>query len=102
MAVNTFLSASKFQTQRLAILEALDSGRPVAGANYRAVPEFVREGVNGALFDPNDVRGCAAAILRCLRGRDSMQEAAREAALDYSVERCTRRLERVYERLVAA
>jgi len=31
-----------------------------------------------------------------------MQEAAREAALDYSVERCTRRLERVYERLVAA
>src|SRR5207237_664463 len=77
---------------------ALASGGPVAGANDRASPEFVREGVTGALFDPNDVRGCAAAILRCLRGRDSMQEAAREAALDYSVERCTRRLERVYER----
>ena len=72
------------------------------GSPRAAWPEFVREGVNGALFDPNDVRGCAAAILRCLRGRDSMQEAAREAALDYSVERCTRRLERVYERLVAA
>src|SRR5205807_990309 len=101
-AADAFAIASKFETQGLVVLEALASGRPVAGANYRAIPEFVREGVNGALFDPNDVRGCAAAILRCLRGRDSMQEAAREAALDYSVERCTRRLERVYERLVAA
>src|SRR5205809_1081120 len=101
-AADAFAIASKFETQGLVVLEALASGRPVAGANYRAIPEFVREGVNGALFDPNDVRGCAAAILRCLRGRDSMQKAAREVALDYSVERCTRRLERVYERLVAA
>src|SRR3989441_1112009 len=63
---------------------------------------FVREGVNGALFEPNDVRGCAAAILRCLREPDGMHEAARETALRFSVERCTRRLERVYNRLVAA
>jgi 1,2-diacylglycerol 3-alpha-glucosyltransferase len=101
-ACDTFAIASKFETQGLVVLEALASGRPVAGANYRAIPEFVREGVNGALFDPNDVKGCAAAILRCLRDRDSMKEAARDVALTYSVERCTRRLERVYERLVAA
>src|SRR5438552_1309644 len=54
-------------------------------------------GLNG-----NDVAGCAAAVLRCLRDRDSMREAARDVALTYSVDRCTRRLERVYERLVAA
>ena len=84
------------------MLEALASGRPVAGANYRAIPEFVQEGVNGALFEPNDVRGCAAAVLRCLRKSDAMGEAARETALQYSVERCTRRLERVYERLIAS
>ena len=101
-AADAFAIASKFETQGLVDLEALASGRPVAGANYRAIPEFVREGVNGALFDPNDVAGCAAAILRCLRDRDSMQEAARDVALTYSVDRCTRRLERVYERLVAA
>jgi len=101
-AADAFAIASKFETQGLVVLEALASGRPVAGANYRAIPEFVREGVNGALFDPNDVSGCAAAILRCLRDRDSMQEAARDVALTYSVDRCTRRLERVYERLVAA
>src|SRR3989449_600357 len=68
----------------------------------QAFPEFVGEGVNGALFEPNDVRGCAAAVLRCLRKSDEMAEAARETALQYSVERCTRRLERVYERLIAS
>ena len=101
-AADAFAIASKFETQGLVVLEALASGRPVAGANYRAIPEFVREGVNGALFEPNDVRGCAAAILRCLREPDGMREAARETALRYSVERCTRRLEKVYDRLVAA
>jgi len=101
-AADAFAIASKFETQGLVVLEALASGRPVAGANYRAIPEFVHEGVNGALFEPNDVRGCAAAILRCLREPDGMREAARETALRYSVERCTRRLERVYDRLVAA
>lgn len=101
-AADAFAIASKFETQGLVVLEALASGRPVAGANYRAIPEFVQDGFNGALFEPNDVRGCTAAILRCLRDRDGMREAARESALPYSVERCTRRLEQVYERLVAA
>jgi len=101
-AADVFAIASRFETQGLVVLEALASGRPVAGANYRAIPEFVRDGVNGALFDPSDVRGCAAAILRCLRDRDPMRAAARESALPYSIERCTRRLEQVYERLVAA
>src|SRR3989454_168371 len=101
-AADAFAIASKFETQGLVVLEALASGRPVAGANYRAIPEFVREGVNGALFEPNDVRGCASAMLRCLREPDGMHEAARETALRFSVERCTRRLERVYDRLVAA
>ncbi len=65
-------------------------------------PEFVHEGVNGHLFSPTDVEGCANAILSCLEHRDAMREPARESALPFSVERCTHRLERVYERLVTA
>ena len=101
-AADAFAIASKFETQGLVVLEALASGRPVAGANYRAIPEFVRDGVNGALFDPADVRSCAAAIVRCLKDRDRMGEVARDSALPFSIERCTRRLEQVYERLIAA
>jgi 1,2-diacylglycerol 3-alpha-glucosyltransferase len=100
-AADAFAIASKFETQGLVVLEALASGRPVAGADYRAIPEFVREGVNGALFAPNDVQGCADAILRCLGGRDAMGPAARESALPFSIARCTRRLEDLYTRLAA-
>jgi 1,2-diacylglycerol 3-alpha-glucosyltransferase len=98
-AADAFAIASKFETQGLVVLEALASGCPVAGANYRAIPEFVRDGVNGALFDPGDVRGCADAILRCLQERDRMAAAARQSAIPFSIDRCTRRLEALYAQL---
>ena len=101
-AADCFAIASKFETQGLVILEALAAGRPVAGANFRAIPEFVHEGQNGFLFDPNDEAGCAEAVVRCLAHRSQMLTAARESALPFSVANCTRRLEHVYERLVTA
>ncbi len=100
-AADAFVIPSKFETQGLVVLEALASGKPVAGANYRAIPEFVRDGVNGALFDPADVGGCADAMDRCLRGRDRMRDASRATALAYGVERCATRLETLYDRLLA-
>ena len=99
-AADAFVTASKFETQGLVVLEALASGLPVAGANYRAIPEYVRDGANGALFDPSDVRGCADAMARCLRDGDAMRDAARATALDHSVERSARLLEGVYEEIV--
>jgi len=101
-AADAFAIASRFETQGLVVLEALAAGRPVAGANYRAIPEFVHHGENGFLFDPARPEDCADAILRCLRHRDEMREPARRSALPFSVEACTRRLERVYERLLTA
>jgi 1,2-diacylglycerol 3-alpha-glucosyltransferase len=101
-AADAFAIASKFETQGLVILEALASGLPVAGANFRAIPEFVREGLNGHLFEPGDARGAANSILRCLASRDALGASARVTALPFTVAACTRRLEGVYERLVAA
>jgi 1,2-diacylglycerol 3-alpha-glucosyltransferase len=101
-AADAFAIASKFETQGLVVLEALAAGRPVAGANFRAIPEFVHEGENGFLFDPNDEAGCANAILQCLAQRDAMRDAARNSALPFSVAKCTRRLEHLYERLLTA
>jgi 1,2-diacylglycerol 3-alpha-glucosyltransferase len=101
-AADAFAIASKFETQGLVVLEALASGCPVAGADYRAIPEFVHEGENGYLFDPSDVRGCARAVVKCIDQRDRIREAARASALPFSVRKCTQRLESVYERLLTA
>jgi 1,2-diacylglycerol 3-alpha-glucosyltransferase len=89
--------ASTFETQGLVVLEALASGTPVAGIRYRAIPEFVKEGKNGCLFEPDS---CADAIRRCLRRSESMMLDAVASAREYSVEVCTARLEKAYDRAV--
>jgi 1,2-diacylglycerol 3-alpha-glucosyltransferase len=86
--------ASTFETQGLVVLEALASGTPVIGIRCRAIPEFVREGKNGCLFEPET---CADAINRCLARGDSMMMSAVSSAREYSVDSCTARLERAYE-----
>jgi 1,2-diacylglycerol 3-alpha-glucosyltransferase len=85
--------ASTFETQGLVVLEALASGMPVAGIRFRAIPEFVHEGVNGCLFDEES---CAEAVRRCLARSDSMRINALATAREYSVDACTEKLERAY------
>jgi len=87
--------ASTFETQGLVVLEALASGTPVVGIRFRAIPEFIEEGKNGCLFDPSS---CADAIRRCLVRGESMMMSAVSSAREYSVETCTIKLEKAYEK----
>jgi 1,2-diacylglycerol 3-alpha-glucosyltransferase len=86
--------ASTFETQGMVVLEALASGTPVAGIRFRAIPEFVKEGKNGCLFDDG---ACAEAIKRCLARSDSMMMSSVSSAREYSVDLCTTKLEKVYK-----
>jgi 1,2-diacylglycerol 3-alpha-glucosyltransferase len=99
-ASDAFAITSRFETQGLAVLEAMASGKPVAGVNYRAIPEFVRDGRNGFLFPPKDAKSAAAAIDLCLDDRTRLGLGARDTAEGYTVESTTRKLMRVYETLV--
>jgi len=87
--------ASTFETQGLVILEAMASGTPVAGMRRRAIPEFVKDGVNGTLFDEDS---CADGIRRCLRDQDALRRNSVETAKEFSTDACTDRLLRAYER----
>lgn len=86
--------ASTFETQGLVVLEALASGIPVAGRRFRAIPEFVQEGKNGCLFEPDT---CAEAIQRCLHRAESMKMSAVSSAMEHSIDASASRLEKVYE-----
>jgi 1,2-diacylglycerol 3-alpha-glucosyltransferase len=100
-ACDAFAIASKFETQGLVVLEAMATGRPVAGANYRAIPEFVEDGRNGYLFDPHDVGDCADAVVGCLDSRNGMRREARRTAERFDIGRCAGDLAALYERLCA-
>jgi len=86
--------ASTFETQGLVVLEALASGTPVVGIRSRAIPEFVKEGKNGCLFQEDT---CAEAIQRCLLRSESMMMSAVSSAREFSVDSCTAKLEKVYK-----
>ncbi len=100
-AADALAIASKFETQGLVILEAMASGKPVAGVDFRAIPEFVHDGENGYLFPPGDAERAARAMRRCLDESDALAAGARATAEANTVEASTRRLIRVYERLLA-
>ena len=55
---------------------ALQGGVPVIAARHGALPEFVHEGVNGALCEPDDAEDLAAAMRRVMEAGLGMQAEA--------------------------
>ncbi|MCC7347753.1 MAG: glycosyltransferase family 4 protein [Variibacter sp.] len=53
-----------YENAPLAILEAYAAGRPVIGARSGGIPELVREGETGTLFESGSVDELAAALAR--------------------------------------
>jgi 1,2-diacylglycerol 3-alpha-glucosyltransferase len=98
-AASVFAFPSKFETQGLVALEAMASGVPVVACKQSAASDFVEPGKNGWLFNdtPED---CASAIVKCAERKQDMSAAARATAEQYSVEKCTGRLLRVYEKVL--
>ncbi|MEM4367361.1 MAG: glycosyltransferase [Candidatus Anstonellales archaeon] len=50
-AADVFATASTFETQGLVVLEAFAAGKPVVVKRNTAPAEYVKEGINGYLFD---------------------------------------------------
>lgn len=101
-ACDVFALPSRFETQGLVLLEAMASGRPAVGMDYRAIPEFIRPGYNGALCSPDDPEAFAGALLATLRQADELSPGARRTAEAYSLEACAQKLLSVYRELIAS
>jgi len=59
-----FLTASEVELQGLSIMEAMASGLPVVAANSMAIPELVKDGINGYLFEPGNATDASEKILQ--------------------------------------
>ena len=99
-ACDLLATASTFETQGLAVLEAMACGKPAVAANAMALPETVMDGCNGFLFAPFDAEECAEKMA-CVLSMPKKESAklgrnARKTAEEYSVQRCTDRLLEVY------
>jgi 1,2-diacylglycerol 3-alpha-glucosyltransferase len=83
-AADVAISASRFETQGLSVMEAMSMCKPVVCAAARAFLDFVKDGENGFLFDGGPEE-CADAVRRALSAPSSVQAAARSTAEEFSI-----------------
>lgn len=87
----------------MAMLEAMAAGRPVVASSVGAIPEALRDGVEGLLVAPRDVDGLAGALGRVL-GDDALharlgQAARQRIERDYATAVVCGRLAAIYGQL---
>lgn len=90
------------ENQPLVIHEAFSAGRPVLASRLGAIPEFVRDGVNGLLFAPGDAADLARTLERCIDQPGLLSELARGIGPVKGMDQEARELVERYERLRSA
>jgi glycosyltransferase involved in cell wall biosynthesis len=102
---DVFVQPSLYESQGLAILEAMAAGVPVAACDVGGVRDVVRPGETGLLAPPADPRALATAILRLLVDDDLSRRLARQAAREvrerYSLDAMLSAYARLYRDLLS-
>lgn len=90
-AARIFLNTSLISPVPTALLEAMSAGCAVVTTNTCMIPEIVKHGVNGYLFDPSDIDAGIALVKELLDNpelADKLGTAARETIVrDFSIEK---------------
>ncbi len=98
-AADAFVIASTSETQAVVVAEAMACGCPVIGANSLAIPEMVKNGKNGYLFEPGNPEELSK-ILSSFDPPKRMRVDALKSGRRFSIENCTNKLEKLYSSLL--
>lgn len=93
-----FIMPSRTETLGLVVLEAMSSGLPVVAARAGGIPEMIRHGVSGFLFDlESEAVAAIRELLACPGQRAAIGENARTRASSYSWKSATIQLLEHYQ-----
>lgn len=103
-AIDVFLLTSLWEGLGRAITEAAYCGVPIVASRVNGVPEVVRDGVTGYLFEPGDTVSAAAAVRRILDDPDLAARLARKSTESireqFSIDRMVGEIEKLYLELL--
>ncbi len=98
-ACDALLITSTSETQSMTTLQAMSCEVPVVAVNAGGLPEYVRDGSNGFLAEPQDVNVLAARLLQILHDPElarRLGRAGRESVLPFSSEHTAALFEQLY------
>ena len=103
-AVDVLCISSTYEGTPLVLFEAMAAGRAIVSTAVDGCREVLADGVTGLLVPPRDEDALARALDRVLSDaplRAKLARAAREASANYDLAACVRRIETLYDELVA-
>lgn len=98
-AASLFVNPCPSETLSLVVLEAEATGLPIVAANSGALPEVVKNGENGLLFEPKNEKDLAFKIITILENQDlakTMGEKSLENIERHIVEQTYSKIEKIY------
>ncbi len=93
-AADVFLFSSLFDTQGMAFLEAMAAGTPAVVSKQAAPAEFVKDGVNGYIF--NDHFDLSEKIITAINNKTKLSQHAIETARNLDIKKTTDALLNLY------
>ncbi|MEW5830418.1 MAG: glycosyltransferase, partial [Chloroflexota bacterium] len=99
---DAFVTASETEVHPLSVIEAMGAGLPVMGVQSVGVGDTVIEGRTGFLSTPDPAAFAAKLTRLCLQSdlRVEMGSTARRESTQYAIERTTKLMTGIYDRLV--
>lgn len=100
-AKSVILSSAWYENMPFVLLESLLAGKIVIAARMGGIPERIRDGENGLLFDAGDAKSLSEKILLLETiDRGEMSRQARESMADISAKQYGDTIEALYKELV--
>lgn len=97
-----FAIASIAELQSIATLEALASGLPVVGANVIALPELIKHGENGYLFNEGDIQSLAKHIISIFKDsklKKKFSANSLKIVKNHNIENTINTYEKIYKKI---
>jgi len=101
---DVFAIPSIAELQSLVTMEALASGLPVVAARAKALPELCQDGMNGFIFEIDNVDGCEQGLYKILSDdnlRQRMSQKSLEIISSHSLELTVNKFEALYQKAIA-